>query len=163
MKLQLKNISGVKHPVADLGIELATGEIREIYTNENDFEFSMNEIISSIDLQNSVLNDKIVIRNGIIDLPKQDALNLLTGVTLQDFIKDSYQEIIRVANKISKIIIWNNSSKELKYKEYTFTRSNNFVTQINLKIYNSNELVEEINSIVDRANGVIGAITEVIA
>lgn len=184
MIIVLKNISGAICPIDDMGISLAISETRQVFTSEVDFEFSLDIIVKSKDLHLAVVNDKIILNNGTSDLTKQQSLDVLTGVSKEDIItsggitqpvhdalnvfvhnvgSSNYKEVIRTGSLITSIIIWKDSNKLIKIREYSFTRTNNLITQCTEKIYTEGVLSQTSTYNITRVNNLITNIVETIA
>lgn len=85
----------------------------------------------------------------------------LLNTLLHNIDENSYDEIIRINNKVSSIIIWTDETKVLKIREMQLTRGfNDRITQIITTQYNDlGAAVETLTETINRECGKVSSIT----
>lgn len=77
---------------------------------------------------------------------------------------DNYTEIIRSSNFVTSIIIWTDVTKIKKIREFIFSRTNNLVSQVVTKQYDTDgNLKETKTSTINRTGNIVTSISEVMS
>ena len=76
----VKNISGFSQDISDLGFSLNAGESRILFTDEIDYEYTIQEIQNSVDLETGIINNLFILNDGEKDLTKIESLEIIGTV-----------------------------------------------------------------------------------
>lgn len=83
---------------------------------------------------------------------------------VHDIAEDSYIEITRSSGKVTDVVIWTDSGKTKKIREWNITRSSGKVSQVVAKQYDGNgDLItgQTLTSSITRTGGQVSSITSV--